>query len=145
MNLVGYAVEEAKLSIKFSIPHRLCWFCAGGTVIDIDRIIRSKTLAEITSQIRLADYMLDCEPNENVELYWLEYRSDYQLALDIAVWSNEGKVLIPKSKQQWFGDILSFRILQALRKTDDLDTTLQEHLKSHWDMVKAKRNDKDPF
>ena len=104
----------------------------------IDHIVRSKTIPEIRSEVRFANFMLECN-DEETELGWLEYRARYELALDIAEWYGYNLVMRPPKGEGVFYQ----RIMQILRKIADLDNTLQEHLKNHWNKKKGQSYEYD--
>lgn len=65
-----------------------CIYAAG----DIDLIVKTKSQAEILTQIEFAEYILGTELKPDIERYWQDRLSAYRLAYDIALWDDKAPV-----------------------------------------------------
>jgi hypothetical protein len=65
-------------------------YLLGYPYFDIDHTVKTKTIPEIKREIRLANFWLEGTLPENQLSYWLEYRTSYEFALEVAeCWEKE--------------------------------------------------------
>ena len=109
--------------------------------IDIDRVIRTLTPGEIQSQIRLAEYALQGNLTKGEEIYWLTFKADYELALEIAEWWEQQPIKpeIPAGKASPIEHYIKY-LDKRLRKAEIILKGISSYLKSE-----AERKDKGEY